>query len=328
MFSVLNVHLAKDKYRVVIVSHYQYQPLASWGEFERLCRDLFQNDWDSRVTSLHGRNGSRQNGVDIYGNPSNGQEIWGVQCKGKEIYPEKKITIEQVEEEIDKALGFEPELAHYIFATTMRRDVKLQRELRELVRRKNLPFSVEIKFWDDIEVALNEDSYTASKYYPRKAENIKKNGLFDRNDFDGRVNLISVYQGKRVDELVFICRYYKLHGLLRTNEIWFEFGLDSYFSTPMTEFIKNVRIDTKRIADAVEDFYFNEQVDGFSINYNLEDICGSVQISNANMIMQGNYYSLGSDVYTDTDSKIDEYQTDAYFEIFDALRDIARRIKE
>ncbi|HHX8522288.1 TPA: hypothetical protein ACVO3F_003863 [Vibrio diabolicus] len=310
------------------MSRYQYQPLASWGEFERLCCDLFKNDWNSRVTSLHGRNGSRQNGVDIYGYPDGGREIWGVQCKGKEIYPEKKITIEQIEEEIDKALGFEPELAHYIFATTMRRDVKLQRELRKLVRQKELPFGVEIKFWDDIEDALDEVSHIADKYYPRKAEEIKKNGLFDRNDFDDRVNLISVYQGEREDELVFNCRYYNLRGLMRNNEVWLEFGWDRSFSPRVKEFIKNARIDTKRIADWVEEFYFNEQVDGFSVNYNLEEIWGSVQICNDDMIMSGDYYTSGSDVYTDTDSKIDEYQTNAYFEIFGVLQEVARTIKE
>lgn len=310
------------------MSRYQYQPLESWDEFERLCCDLFKNEWDSFVTSLNGRNGSRQNGVDIYGYPGGGQEIWGIQCKGKEIYPEKKITIKQISEEIDKAIGFEPKLTHYIFATTMKRDIELQRELRKLVSKKTLPFSVSICFWDDIENYLNNDSHTADKYYRCKDDDIKKNGLFDRNSFNDRVNLIVVDQGEKDDELVFNCEYYNLCGLIRNNEIWLDFYWNHCFFPRRTKFIKNARIDTKRIAELVEKFHFNKQVDGFSVNYNLTKSWGTIQICNKEMIMSGDYYVSNSDVYNDTDCKIDEYQTAAFFEIFGVLQEVVATIKE
>ena len=304
-------NLAKDKYRVVFVSRYQYQPLASWDEFERLCCDLFKNDWNSRVTSLNGRNGSRQNGVDIYGYPDGGREIWGVQCKGKEIYPEKKITIEQIEEEIDKATGFEPELAHYIFATTMRRDVKLQRELRKLVRQKELPFSVEILFWDDIEDALSKYSHTADKYYPSKVEDTKKDSLFERAKFNDRINIVEVFYGESDNERVFICKNYHLFGVISKDRAWLELGGYHAQLPRHSGYIRHMRIDVKALTDLVEEFFFSDQVDTFDVDFNLREDWGSINMENEHVNMSGDFHVKDGKVYTDTEKELNEYDSDA-----------------
>ncbi|CDT99083.1 hypothetical protein VCR14J2_270022 [Vibrio coralliirubri] len=297
------------------MSRYQYQPLASWDEFERLCCDLFKSNWNSRVISLHGRNGSRQNGVDIYGYPNGAQEIWGVQCKGKEIYPEKKIAIEQIEEEIDKALDFEPELDHYIFATTMRRDVKLQGELRKLVRRRELAFGVEIIFWDDIEDALNEDSHTADKYYPRNAEDTRKKSLFDRAKFNDRINIIEVFYGESDGDRVFSCKNYHLFGLVSKDRAWLELGGYHSQLPRHSSHIGHMRIDVKALSDLVEEFFFSDQVDIFDVNFNFREDWGSINMENEHVRMCGDFHVKDGKVYTDTEKELNEYDSDAYFGI-------------
>lgn len=69
----------------------------------------------------YGRAGQRQNGVDIYGK-ENGADS-GVQCKGKRNWPPTKLTIAEIDAEVEEAKKFSPPLKTYIFATTADNDV-------------------------------------------------------------------------------------------------------------------------------------------------------------------------------------------------------------
>jgi hypothetical protein len=62
------------------------RPPKDWDEFEDMCADTFQHQWDDRNATRYGRQGQRQNGVDIYGRPPVGG-VAGVQCKGKRSWP-------------------------------------------------------------------------------------------------------------------------------------------------------------------------------------------------------------------------------------------------
>src|SRR5262249_2693605 len=56
-------------------------PPKSWDELEDICADLFGREWQDNNTTRYGRQGQRQNGVDIYGRPGR-KKYAGVQCKG------------------------------------------------------------------------------------------------------------------------------------------------------------------------------------------------------------------------------------------------------
>jgi len=154
------------------MTNYQYPPPESWADFELLSKDLLSEKL-SLDFKAHGRNGSKQYGVDSYAQCDD-ESYYGIQCKKKEIYPEKKITIDEVEKECDKALSFNPPLSHLSFFTTGRKTVKLQKEERELnLELKSLDkFSIDIYFWDDIEELLNKHATIAEYFYSNKNKSV------------------------------------------------------------------------------------------------------------------------------------------------------------
>ncbi|NOJ41056.1 HTH domain-containing protein [Bradyrhizobium australiense] len=99
----------------------QLRPPQSWDKFEEICADLFSRIWNDTQLVRYGSTGQRQNGVDIYGK-ENGADS-GVQCKGKRDWPPTKLTIADIDAEIEKAKKFDPPLKSYIIATTAENDV-------------------------------------------------------------------------------------------------------------------------------------------------------------------------------------------------------------
>ncbi len=97
----------------------QIAPPASWEAFEDLCWALFQAEWRDQNTQKHGRQGQKQNGVDIVGtNHAQGGGLWGVQCKGKMQAYGSKLTEKEINAELAKADQFDPPLCHWIIATS------------------------------------------------------------------------------------------------------------------------------------------------------------------------------------------------------------------
>ncbi|WIG52198.1 MAG: hypothetical protein OJF48_003116 [Afipia sp.] len=99
----------------------QLQPPPSWEKFEEICADLFSRIWDDPQLVRYGRDGQRQNGVDIYGKENGASS--GVQCKGKRTWPPTKLTVAEIGSEVEKAKEFRPALKTYIIATTAENDV-------------------------------------------------------------------------------------------------------------------------------------------------------------------------------------------------------------
>jgi tetratricopeptide (TPR) repeat protein len=94
---------------------------AEGDKFEEICADLFSRIWNDTQLVRYGRAGQRQNGVDIYGK-ENGADS-GVQCKGKRNWPPTKLTVAEIDAEVEEAKKFNPPLKTYIFATTADNDV-------------------------------------------------------------------------------------------------------------------------------------------------------------------------------------------------------------
>lgn len=107
------------------------RPPENWQDFETLCKKLFGEIWGCSMTiKKNGRLGQPQSGVDVYGKPKGEKEYWGIQCKGKDNYSDSKLTKSEIEEEIKKALLFEPELATFVFATTALKDIEIEKFIR------------------------------------------------------------------------------------------------------------------------------------------------------------------------------------------------------
>lgn len=146
--------------------HFEYPPPKSWEQFEELCADLFEAMWSDPSLVRHGRAGQTQNGVDILGARGAIYPV-GIQCKKKSQWPEKKLKISEIIEEIKKADNFKPELKEFYILTTAASDATLQGEIMKLniSREKQKKFQVVILFWPEIirRVALFE--HVARKHF-------------------------------------------------------------------------------------------------------------------------------------------------------------------
>jgi tetratricopeptide (TPR) repeat protein len=98
-------------------------PPASWEKFEDACADLFARIWDYPELERYGRQGQRQDGIDIYGKDK-GDDA-GVQCKEKCNWPPTELTIRQVDEAVEEAKKFRPQLKKLFIATTAPNDARM-----------------------------------------------------------------------------------------------------------------------------------------------------------------------------------------------------------
>jgi hypothetical protein len=87
-----------------------------WNEFEDICADLFGLEWGDPNVTRYGRQGERQDGVDIYGT-LNGKSA-GVQCKGRRYWPLRELKTADIDAAVVEAKQFKPALATFIIATT------------------------------------------------------------------------------------------------------------------------------------------------------------------------------------------------------------------
>lgn len=136
----------------------------SWDEFEDICLSSFKLRWTSPNLTKHGRQGQPQNGVDIYGEDHLGLFV-GIQCKKYDL----ELTTKTVEEEIEKAENFKPDLKAFYIATTAPSDTKIQSAIR-LISGKRVSankFPVGIFFWNDIIQDLANNEAVFAKHFPQ-----------------------------------------------------------------------------------------------------------------------------------------------------------------
>lgn len=146
------------------LSRVQLAPPQNWQDFESLCCDLWRLIWNDPYAKKHGRSGQQQMGVDISGNIAPG--VWaGVQCKVKKG---GKVTLDELNREVEKAKQFKPSLSLWILATTARKDAGLELRAREITDQHHRDglFRVEIFAWDDIAEHLGNYPQLVRQYYP------------------------------------------------------------------------------------------------------------------------------------------------------------------
>ena len=136
----------------------------SWDEFEDILLSASKLRWKSADFSRNGRQGQKQDGVDVFGHDDAGRHL-GVQAKNTI----GGISEAVIKDEIAKAEKFEPKLDALYIATSAPRDAPIQKVVRTLSQQraeKGL-FSVHILFWDDVigDLAQSDDEFF--KHYPQ-----------------------------------------------------------------------------------------------------------------------------------------------------------------
>lgn len=125
----------------------QIQPPENWQDFETLCKTLWGEIWHCADTiKKNGRSGQNQCGVDVHGAPNDGIDYYGIQCKGKDNYTHSQLTTKEIDEEIEKAKKFQPQLKKLYFATTAVKDAKIEEYIRikNVESRSNGGFGIDV----------------------------------------------------------------------------------------------------------------------------------------------------------------------------------------
>ncbi|AZI20423.1 hypothetical protein [Chryseobacterium taklimakanense] len=138
-------------------------PPKNWQDFETLCLKLWGEIWNvPHEIEFNSDNSQGQNGVDIYAPFENGTKYNGIQCKNRKLNlidgSPNRITVSDIQSEIDKALNFLPKLNKLVIATSLPKDQKVE----EFVRTKSVEnvekglFSIQICFWEFFERKIVE----------------------------------------------------------------------------------------------------------------------------------------------------------------------------
>jgi hypothetical protein len=158
----------------------------NWPDFETLCKQLWGEIWGIPMKiKKNGRNGQPQAGVDVYGVPKGEFNYWGIQCKGKDDYTNAKLTKKEIDTEISKAQKFKPELAVFIFATTMNKDSAIEEYVRikDLESRKKGSFEILLFCWEDIADLIDDHQDTYNFWVGNKQHKTKFDFEVTLNDF-------------------------------------------------------------------------------------------------------------------------------------------------
>lgn len=139
-------------------------PPNGWEEFEGIVKSALELRWRTSDLTMHGRQGQKQNGVDIYGSDDLGRLV-GIQCK----LTTKSINESLIDREVANAESFYPNISTLYIATTSPSDVSLQQYVRKisLTRAGSGKFLVGILFWMDIVQDITKDINTVRRHYPQ-----------------------------------------------------------------------------------------------------------------------------------------------------------------
>ena len=124
---------------------------SNWQDFETLCMKLWGAIWNCEDSiKKNGRNGQKQQGIDIWGQKPNESLYSGIQCKLKSN--NKNLSIQELDKEIGYAQYYKDSLQRLIIATTADKDTKIEEYVRTINRKHKECglFEVYLFCWDDI----------------------------------------------------------------------------------------------------------------------------------------------------------------------------------
>jgi hypothetical protein len=146
--------------------HLDLAPPKSWDQFEELCADTFAAEWRDPALIRYGRAGQSQCGVDIVATDGARWPV-GVQCKKKSRWPVSKVSITELEAEVEKAKGFTPKLEAFYLVSSAPNDNALDKRARELTKahKKQGLFSVTVIGWGELVRRATLHRNVAAKHF-------------------------------------------------------------------------------------------------------------------------------------------------------------------
>lgn len=164
---------------------FEIPPPRSWQAFEALCHDLFSREWNVDDANRIGRNGQRQNGVDIVACVA-GRWV-GVQCKW--VGRTAEIAAADLHAIANEARQFRPVLTQLVIATTAPNDASLQQTSREIsdAHGHEGTFTVSLLCWDDLLARLDAQPAVVARHYAALLR------------FLGAQNVVTTHYGGRID---------------------------------------------------------------------------------------------------------------------------------
>lgn len=176
----------------------------NWQDFEILMESYARINWPGCIIALFGGAGQEQHGVDIYVRDKKSNYI-GIQCKKV-----ARLTLSQIEKEIEKAKHFKPALKHYIIAVSTARNARIQEQINSISSRHNEDglFSVEIIFWEDIIRLIVTDKKIFEQHYPQLLQGAEKGNDFTiqanniENSVIGNKITINTYKTLKIKESI------------------------------------------------------------------------------------------------------------------------------
>ncbi|WP_295954668.1 restriction endonuclease [Rhodoferax sp.] len=134
------------------------------ADFERMCAHVYGVVFNDRTPKINGRRGQAQGGIDVFVKDSAIGRV-GIQCKK---YTTKPVTWQNVLDEVEKADKFSTPIKKMILATTAPNDAVLLKQVQELSDRREAAgcFPVEIEFWDDICLRIEQYPVLQDSYAP------------------------------------------------------------------------------------------------------------------------------------------------------------------
>jgi len=138
-----------------------------WQEFEDMCKDLLNLEYTNPIRKAEKNTSVPQHGVDVFKSLPNGDVI-GLQCKKRKIDNKTPLSISEIEEEIEEAKKFKPQLKHFIIATSIKVDSKTKEFVREKdqEQQKSGLFSIELWEPEKLNDLINGYDGIVKKYFP------------------------------------------------------------------------------------------------------------------------------------------------------------------
>ena len=162
-------------------------PPQNWQDFEKFIKGVVDVIWKQEGWQTYGRPGQDQAGIDLYGYDEQ-RRFTAIQCKKRNLTNAKGkllttslLTKKLIETEIASAEKVsQPQIERLIFATTSSRDTNLQDHIRAIneVRRKANQFFVEVWFWEDFQVLIENHIELMYWYYSELLDSIY---TYDKN---------------------------------------------------------------------------------------------------------------------------------------------------
>ncbi|MGQ3116010.1 MAG: hypothetical protein ACT6UH_20550 [Hydrogenophaga sp.] len=144
-----------------------FPPPSNWQDFQLLTLRLVEQVCDPTTVREYGRQGQRQNGIDVYGEMFGGLHL-GVQCK--QMQSGKQLTLKLIQEEADEARSFLPYLDTFVVATTVPEDTALHKSVTGLNSAKTYPFKITYWSWAHFNDSLNRSSRLVEENYKAYAK--------------------------------------------------------------------------------------------------------------------------------------------------------------